>query len=525
MAVGDEWRPNNLGLRLVVQENVEPSPVPRSAESEIYGRSLSTIHRLGAFMVDKTGAEVITSPEAAQAKAEFFTSVEEGFGTDMELGGGLEVRDFDTRPIIDGKVRAKDLKTAITGMTQAGLRCAVKTAEGDKRFTPQLVRSEWDHENALLVDAMARGETNYNTRIVISPFPEEAAKASGDEYWRDIGYVPHLKRGFVQVYHIGEDGLVAGSLSFDGSDKAQLRAIFEKHGVHIPESEVTDNWLQYAVTDTLSTAQAKALALEIANQASGDQYTKTTNTVDVTLKYASIMENVFNESYVHVCESLYRGCQTPAVKDLITQLAGKAGHFNGRYSKALYAMRANEDTFSDDDSVVLHELLVYSTIEMMRALHVNPTEAYSVAYLQSLSRDSFQNLLSNFAADGAMNNRTYSACGLKIALGEKSDPSDNPQDAFGGKDRNNDRNKAEADWSGGKKKKGECRVCKIERIDVGRCEICKICVKNKPKMDLVYKQEELARIRARKNIVQLLHDAVNERQSAPTGGGHLSLAA
>src|SRR5262245_48133663 len=64
----------------------------RAPESEIYGRSLSTPHRLGALAVEKTASEIIHSPEAAQAKAEFYTSVEEGFGTDEELGDVLEVR-------------------------------------------------------------------------------------------------------------------------------------------------------------------------------------------------------------------------------------------------------------------------------------------------------------------------------------------------------------------------------------------------------------------------------------------------
>src|SRR5690606_26219736 len=152
-------------------------------------------------------------------------------------------------------------------------------------------------ENAIVVDKMAKRETDYNTRIVISPFPEEGAKKSGDAYWRDIGYVPHLKRGFVQLYYAGKEGVVTGSLSFDGSNKERLREIFRKRGIDIPETEVTDNWLQYAVTDTLSEDEAKKLALEIADEASDLKYKKTTNTVDVTNEHRVIMNKVFNESY------------------------------------------------------------------------------------------------------------------------------------------------------------------------------------------------------------------------------------
>lgn len=432
----------------VAAETIERTRPP---EAEIYGRSLGTVYRLGACAVGKTASEIISSPEAQQARAEFYTSVEEGFGTDSEFGGGLEVRDFDTRPVIDGRVMAKDLKTPVSGMTEAGLVCAEsKYAEeaaqpnSDRRFLPQLIRSHWDHQNALIVDKMARSETDYNTRIVASPYPEEAAAESGNDYWRDIGYVPHLRRGFVQFYYAGEGGVVSGSLSFDGSDKRRLRELFGKYGVDIPEVETTDNWLQYAITDTLPEAEARELAMELANQAGDPQYNKTTNTVEVTSDHRAIMDTVFNESYVHICESHFAGRQTPATRKLVFELADKAHHFNSRYSDALYNMRSSGERFTDDDLIVLHELLVYSTIEMMRALHIQAMEPgfkggnfyyaghLDAAYLQALDQASFQNALSSFGAEGARNNRTYSACGLAISPGETGNSGESPQRAFGG---------------------------------------------------------------------------------------------
>jgi hypothetical protein len=427
----------------------------RLPESEIYGRSLSTIHRLGAFAIGKSHAEIIDSPEAEQARAEFYTSVEEGFGTDAELGDVLEVRDFDDRPVISGRVMAKDLKTPVSGMTEAGLACAiekarVETANDDYRFLPQLTRSRWDHDNALIVDKMVRGETDYNTRIVISPFPEEAAAESGDDYWRNIGYVPHLRRGFVQLYYAGEEKCISGSLSFNGSNKNRLRELSGKCGVDIPEAERTDDWLQYAITDTLSETEAKELAIEIANQAgdpkyknNGSKHKKTTNTAEITSEHRAIMDTVFNESYVHMCESLARGYQTPATKELVAQFADKAQHFNRRYRDALYKMQSNSEHFTDDDSIVLHELLVYSTIEMMRALHLQATKPgansnslfntdyLDVAHIQSLDSASFQSMLGGFGGEGAQHNRTYSACGLAISLGEMDNLTESPQRAFG----------------------------------------------------------------------------------------------
>lgn len=414
----------------------------RSPKSEIYGRSLSTIHRLGSYAVGRTISEIIQSPEADQARAEFYTSVEEGFGTDMELGVGLEVRDFEDRPVVGGRVMSKDRKISISDMTESGVICAEERAEKDPHFLPQLIRTYRDHENALIVDQMARGETEYNTRIVVSPFPEEAAVQSGSNYWENIGYVPHLKRGFVWVWFADQEGVVAGSLSFDGSNKERLREVFSGQGIDIPKSEVTDNWLRYPITRTLSKDEAKQLALKIAAKASSPEYKKTTNTVDITSEHRLIMDRVFNESYVHACESHAKGRQTPEARKLIFQLADKANSFGDRYATALYRMRANEKKFTDDDMIVLHEMLVYSTIEMMRALHIEknkPIYDDGIVYQNNASRFAhtqsvmdpvaFQRALGGFGAEGARNNRTYSACGLSISLGgeTREDDGDNLQ--------------------------------------------------------------------------------------------------
>ncbi len=434
---------NTFDWEIAEAQFAQPQP-ERPPESEIYGRSLSSPYRLGVFAVGKTLSEVARSPEADQGRDEFYTSVEEGFGTDAELGGGLEVRDFDKRPVINGQAMAKDLKTAVSDMTAAGLTCAIETAKKDKRFRPQLTRSGWDHKNALTVNRMVRGETDYNTRIVVTPLPEEAIEESGAVYWRGVGYVPHLRRGFVQLYHANGEELITGSLSFDGSDKKRLRELFSKYGVDIPEEETTDNWLQYAITGTMSEEEAKEFALEIANQAGDPEYKKTTNTVEVTNEHRAIMETVFNESYIHACESLAVGRQTKSLTELMSQLANNAQYFNEDYKQALYRMEVNQDKFSDEDFIVIHELLVYSTIEMMRALHLQAAEQViksdsfrnagylNIAYLKSLDQASFQDALGSFGAEGARNNRTYSACGLAISPGGKSNPDESPQHAFGG---------------------------------------------------------------------------------------------
>ncbi|MDL2363317.1 MAG: hypothetical protein QFB86_02975 [Patescibacteria group bacterium] len=453
----------------------------RSPKEETYGRSLTTIFRLGRLMVENSVADVAHSPEAEQTRAEFYTSVEEGFGTDKELGGGLQVRDFDLRPVIDGRVMAKDLKTAVSEMTQAGLICARETADKDKRFLPQLTRSKWDHQNALIVDKMVQGETGYNTRIIVSPFPEEAAAKSGNKFWQDIGYVPHLKRAFVQLYHVNEEGLLAGSLSFDGSEKEKIREVLHRLGVEIPLDEITDNYLGYAYMDTLQVDDAKALGLAVANDAGDAKYNKTTNTVDLTRQHRAAMEAAFNDSYIHACESHARGIQTPKTRQLIMSLAHEAGHFNKRYASALYKMRENEKQFTDDDMAVIHELLVFSTIEMMRAVHLkepapnfvssgaSAVVMFNQAHIESMNEQEFQKVLSGFGATGARENRVYSACGLSISLGGEPG-NDDPQSAFGGL------SSKELSWHGGSIKKGKCVNCHKD-TDVGVKSWCKKCIK------------------------------------------------
>lgn len=419
----------------------------RPAEDEVYGRSLSAIHWAGVIAVEKSSQQAIHSPEAAQAKAELRTSVNEGLGTDMKLGAGLEVRDF-YRPLVkDGHVMSKDPNRSVVSMTDAGLRCAKKkyeneSAQHDYRFWPQLTRSEWDHQKAQLDDQMVQGRTVYNTRIVVSPVPEEGIAQSGSKYWDDIGYVSHLKRGFVWLINTSnkEKPLVA-TLSFDGCNKQRLREVFGKRGIDIPEDEITDNWLKYAITGNMTEEEAAELATAIADEAGDPQYKKNTNTVDLTHEHESVINEVFDESYIHICESLARGRQTTKARELIYNFADNAQHFNERYKTALYRMRANGDTFTDDDVIVLHELLVYSTIEMLRALHINKTEGQlnltspnlqhstvAPVNVQAIEATSFQSRLIGFGTDGARNNRGYSACGLRIAPGNDPALKDLPND-------------------------------------------------------------------------------------------------
>lgn len=487
---------------LVLNHGYELFSAPVKAEK--YGRSLSTMRsvglhhqvrrqrRFGRFSLSHQTSSTELGPEESQGYAEFLTSVAEGFGTDKELGNALEVRDFDECQVINGLVMARDLSRSISSMTENGVICAITEAAKDSRFIPQLIRSEWDHVNALAVDAMARGETAYNTRIIVSPFVEEAAEASGDEYWGNIGYVPHLKRGFVQMYHKNHDGsIITGSLSFDGSDKKKLREVFnEQFGANIPTDETTDNWLRYALTGELTERQAKSFALSLADQLTTKKSTEASNTIDITRRYGDLITRVYTDSYTHVCESLVLGRQTDHARAVIRALSEKSRTFNSHYQHALTRMSKNSNVFSEADATVLHEMLVYSTIEMIRSLHVGQANSGAVASdIMSSGSDSFYQALSSYGSTGASKGRSYQACGLEIGLGNDANKPmlglDSSLSSIDGSasytlEAKLAQLRARLEITKKltrEKRQGECLSCKVDKSTVHGCGLCGGCNK------------------------------------------------
>lgn len=449
---------------------------PVLPEEEKHGRSLSAVRRLGVASYENPNIDLTACPEADQVKIEFYTSVEEGLGTDKEFGTKMKVNKTLSLKIDQeqGCVLSFDNKTTISQMTENGVICAKKEAKKDPRFQFQYKRSLFDDANAHDVDAMVRGEREYNTKIVVTPYPEEAARKVGSSYVGNMGYVPSLKRGFVQLYHVktqgeelyipitegelilGEDELLAGSYSFEGSDIEHLYEVFQELGVHVPEGVSTDEWLQFALTDNLTAEQAVKLAQGVAKMCNQKiakhSKAEALDTVNMTAKNKTLIDRIFYESYAPIALPTVTGQQTSELKNVIKAYCARSHHFSKEYQDALSNMM-KKDTFDDEDAAVMHELLVYSTIEVLRAIELEQTvETQKIMYnvdpeqLAAISSRQLQEMLGGFGGYGAKNKRTYEACGNGIdpagadefleALGLK-----NPQEIFGGKYRRGRRDK------------------------------------------------------------------------------------
>ncbi|HSX30366.1 MAG TPA: hypothetical protein VLE99_00410 [Candidatus Saccharimonadales bacterium] len=446
---------------------------------------------LGVIAVALSLQEAITSPEADQVMDEVRTGVNEALATDEQYGDELEATEFYVPLIVDEQLMAKDGKTPIADMTENGLVCAQKTAEADERFSPQLTRCEWEHALSLLANAMMGRKTPFDTIIAVSPFVEEAVEESGDAFWQKVGYVPRSRRGFVWFWHVNEDGTpLAGTLSFDGSSKARLREVFaEELGINVPEELRTDGWIQYAYTGTLSEDAAKELAIRVRDKANDPRYQKTANTATLTDQNEPTIRRVVNESYAPVCESLVRRRQTAETIQVVDQLARNAHYFDERYAGPLRRLQANRELFTHDDWMIMHDLLVYSTVEMMRALHVEATMPrpgpnrkarndghFLAVELQTANSAIFQTMLGDFGGDGARNNRIYSACGTALDPGRKQ-KNDGPQSAAGEQAASN------ADEGPSVKKFMSCPFCNTLLFDDPcarflRCGDCRAKVKD-----------------------------------------------
>jgi len=204
------------------------------------------------------------------------------------------------------------------------------------------------------------------------------------------------------------------------------------------------------------------------------------------------MERVFNESYVHICVSLALKRQTPQTRELVHQFADKAKDFRGRYARALYQMRANEKQFTTDDWAVMHELLVYSTIEMMRVLYLKEKGAtkgttgggdgaYQLsAQLQRADPRQFLGMLGEFGAEGARSGRNWLACGIRMALGKDGNQS-GPQTAAG--EANEVSTAADEDKLGSRWftcPLGHVNYRRVANVKEKRCTTCKISVDCEP---------------------------------------------
>ncbi|MEK7626326.1 MAG: hypothetical protein AAB423_03185 [Patescibacteria group bacterium] len=422
-------------------EAIQKTPNMNIPQPETYGLSLSALRRLGAITTQTVVDVEVLQAHETQVRDEFNSAVFEGLSSDESYGGVLQVTKFDTRKIIDGKVMSADLQSTVTELLENGLESSKQASRFDQRVVNQMVRDGNDLENAEQVELMLAGKTDYNTRIVVSLLPEEAIERDGEEFWKNIGYIPGKKTAYIQLYHYSSEGeLVTGSLSVDMSDKTRWRNLFAKHGVEIPEDETTDNWLQYAITGEMSEEEAKEFALEIRREYEGRVVSENIDTVDTIEANQEAIDRVFEEMYLPIVDSLAIGEKTPEMKEIVDAFLANSQYFNSETRSDL--MRAsNKAGFTDSDAKLLHQLVIYSSIEMFRSSleghSVQEVQQDMSEFAQMAVQENLANVMALFALGGAKEGRTYSSCGRMIDFAEMlkeltgSQEDQTPQEVFG----------------------------------------------------------------------------------------------
>lgn len=424
-----------------IMEAIQKTPDINTSPQETYGLSLSALRKLGAITTQTVVDVEILRAHETQVRDEFNSAVFEGLSSDENYGGVLQVTKFDTRKIINGKVMSADMQSTVTELLENGVESSEQASRFDQRLTNQLVRDENDLENARQVELMIAGMTDYNTRIVVSLLPEEAIDRDGEDFWKNIGYIPSKKTAYIQLYHYSSEGeLVTGSLSVDMSDKDRWREIFEKYGVEIPEDETTDNWLKYAITAEMSEEEAREFALGIRRDYQGQGAGESFDTVDTIEANQEVIDSVFERMYLPIVDSLAVGEKTPEMEEIVDAFLANSQYFNSETRSDL--MRAsNKAGFGDDEAKLLHQLVVYSSIEMFRS----SLEGHSIGSMQQdmsefaqlAIQENLANAMALFASGGAKEGRTYSSCGRMIDFAEMikeltgSQEEKTPQEVFG----------------------------------------------------------------------------------------------
>lgn len=433
-----------------VEAYAEQAPSWQTAE---YALSMNRLYAVGRLVLDETVDPIELINSQNQLRAEFDTSLSEMLKSDAEFGRGLEITRFEHYDVTQGRTVSHDGITPVVTMLQNGYNASASSMQEDSRMETQATRDWWDLQNAHEVDAMVSGKRKYNTRIVASLLPEEAIERDGEQYWRNMGYFPDTKTAFFQLYHVAEDGsLLAGTLSVDAADKDSMRELWAAAGIDIPEDESTDNWLQYAITDTLTTEQAKALTTHLRQkhyQNVNHVPTKPASIEEVLRVNADVVDQSFHRLHLPLSESLARGEKTEPIRWLVEGFLQNSYQFDAK-ARAELIRTCNQKSFDDADGRVVYKLIMYATAEEIRKslpLATSTQLDLSSVLRQEIDRrytpggyvlqQPFVNQIIQSALVGVSAKRSYGACGSSIQFGSNEmgrlETDLNSQAAFGGK--------------------------------------------------------------------------------------------
>lgn len=166
--------------------------------------------------------------------------------TDIAERIGYPIRAMIAYTLENGHLYAQtDTKRrAFVEQTAQALQEAPYIFQGDQAF--EVVRRSHEHDEALLVDALARGELGGNVLIKISKVPD--AIVEGTTSIR--GYRRDTLRTFGRIYARGKTGVHCYLFSLDHNDFAGLRAIEGQIGFDLTQRSSEDILADYRVIKT-----------------------------------------------------------------------------------------------------------------------------------------------------------------------------------------------------------------------------------------------------------------------------------
>lgn len=442
---------------------------------ESYAHSLHLLRQLGRHALEGTldthaGREVMYA-----ARQDWEASLVEMLQTDKDFRRELEITRERTFAIKDGQVRSNQGEPMVD-MLRRGAEKSARDAEHDPRMRTQANRDAADVRNAEAVDAMPVG----TLRMTIAMDPKEAMQRDGKQFWEDFGYREGL--AFVQWYYkVDEHTVIASAYSVDYSELNKWRALWSEFGGDIPEGESTDTWLDYGIDlrcRDIDEARAKARAVR-------DRYyqkynlTPPTKTAD---EFKAANSEVFDEAfwymYVPLAEVHASEMKNEEVHEIVEGLLQDDSPFKDEIIQQLYRIYTGE-TLDDELSRLMEYIIRYGVVEHLRTglkayrggnqqtvrLFTKGGGTVTLAPWQMVARS-----IAGGVIDGTRAGHTYGGCTPSMKLSDKSNAEGDPQEAYGGK------GKEDKDDGLGERHIGVCRTpgcpSRPGMTEVGGCDVC-----------------------------------------------------
>ncbi len=409
-------------------------------EQEEYAHSLMTIKRMGGLAVEGVVEHV---PARELALADFTTAVTEMLKTDSEFRECLDIDNRRKHYVIDGKACAAD-GTPMVSILETGRESSRHQAQENEALEAQVIRDSADVFIANRVDALLPDKT----LLTLSMEPKKELKKYHKEY-RQLGYREGL--AYIQTYSKSEDGQVveSGSYSVDMSDESVWRELFAELGVAIPDGESSNIWIKnYAELD-MDAQQADKFAKALREEAykkAGIEKQRFSAT-EYVVRNAQIVEDIFDTYYPYLSEALNTGQNNERLQSLALATLQKDPPNLKASVKHQLTKIASSAHFDSEAGKIKDSIIRYATVEELRKglkvfVRIDRAERDHVDYantpamfMPAMHPEAMSQRLAGNVECGVRAGRSYGGCAGQIELNlNPEEESNNPQEAYGGKD-------------------------------------------------------------------------------------------